>query len=152
MHYGPHHKPLPCAANPLCHKHALELKIWQQEFRINQEMNARGIAEEIAKENYNAYDRERVQSERNDMRLDQLAESIQVLSEEKGRERDYAAVQRDALARKAKQLEGECERLEGRCEQLAQENAKLKQVLSQGGNEGGGVPQVSAESRKRKRT
>ncbi len=115
-------------------------------------MNARGIAEEIAKENYNAYDRERVQSERNDMRLDQLAESIQVLSEEKGRERDYAAVQRDALARKAKQLEGECERLEGRCEQLAQENAKLKQVLSQGGNEGGGVPQVSAESRKRKRT
>jgi DNA repair exonuclease SbcCD ATPase subunit len=117
-------------------------------------MNARRIAEEIAKENYNAYDRQMVLSEH-------LAESVQVLSEEIGRERGYAAVfdQRDALARKAKQLEGECERLEGRCEQLegrceqlAQENAELKQVLSQEGNEAGGVPQVSAESRKRKRT
>ncbi len=93
------------------------------------------------------------------MRLDQLAELIQVLvdrSEGIGRERDYAAVfvQRDALARKAKQfegecerLEGECERLEGRCEQLAQENAKFKQVILQEGNEGGGV-----QSAKRKRT
>lgn len=83
-----------------------------------------------------------MQSERNSEKLDQLAELIRPVLEERGREliqMDYAAVfvQRDALEPKANKFEGECERLEGECEQLAQENAKLIQVLSRGRNEGG---------------
>jgi len=144
MHHGPDHKSL-CAANSLCHKHALEQRIKQLETHNNQEYWARKMAERIAQGNYEAYSREKGQFEQISRDLVQLADVVrQVLddrSEERGRVREYA------LEQKAKQFEGECKRLERNCEQLAQENAQIRQALSQGRNEMG----VREEHTKRKR-